>query len=106
MLERQIDASAIDSTVLELELQRRPELNDRLRIIESLGPSLMPPWVVAASVSPDLREALRQALWAMHTDPQGQAILAGGQIARLARVEDRDYDAIREMARQAAQVIW
>jgi len=96
----------IDSTVMEMEHQRRPGLSDRIRIIESLGPSPMPPWVVSTSVAPDLRDALRQALWGMHTDPHGQAVLTEGQIARLARVEDRDYDAIREMARQAAQVVW
>jgi hypothetical protein len=42
----------------------------------------------------------------MHEDVEGQAILASGQMARFARVEDRDYEPIREMAQKAAPVTW
>lgn len=106
VLARRVDASAIDSTVLELELQRRPDLGDQIRIVEVLGPSPIPPWVVSNSVSPDLRDAIRGILLQMHEDPEGQSILAEGQMARFVRVEDRDYDAIRAMAQKAEQVRW
>lgn len=104
VVEGQIDASAIDSTVLELEFESRPELIGQIRIVETLGPSPIPPWVVVRRVPLDIREALRDLLPSMHEDPEGRAILDRGQIARLVRVEDRDYDAIREMARQAEPV--
>jgi hypothetical protein len=42
----------------------------------------------------------------MHEQAEGRAVLAAGQMARFTRVEDRDYDAIREMARQAEGVRW
>jgi len=104
ILDRQIDASAIDSTVLELEFQRYPAIHSKVRIIETLGPSPIPPWVILKSLSQELRKPLRELLLHMHKDPQGRAILADGQIARFAYVEDGDYDAIRSMARQAELV--
>ncbi len=106
VLAQQVDASAIDSTVLELELAKRPELSEQLRIIETLGPSPIPPWVTTKSVPPDLRDAIRRVFWEMHEDAEGQALLAAGQMARMAPVRDGDYDPIREMARLAEVVVW
>ncbi len=106
VLDHRVDATAIDSTVLELELKARPQLKTELRVIESLGPSPMPPWVVTMNVPPELREAIREVFWQMHETAEGRAILEQGQIKKMVRVEDRDYDPIREMARVADQVIW
>lgn len=106
VLNRQIEASAIDSTVLELELQHHPELGQRLRIIDTWGPSPIPPWVILKGVPQDIRHAIRVLLLQMYQDPQGRAILASGQMARFVQVEDRDYDPIRQMAQIAASVIW
>jgi phosphonate transport system substrate-binding protein len=105
VLNRQIDAAAIDSTVLELELQHDPDLGQYLRIIEILGPSPIPPWVISKRVPQPLCQSLRQVLVTMAQDPAGQTILAAGQMSRFAQVEDRDYDPIREMAQLAAVVI-
>ncbi len=106
VLAQQIDASAIDSTVLELELERRPELKEQLRIVATLGPSPIPPWVTTKSVPPDLRDAIRRVFWEMHEDAEGQALLDAGQMARMAPVQDEDYDPIREMARLAEMTRW
>ncbi|MCG3210369.1 MAG: hypothetical protein FOGNACKC_04000 [Anaerolineae bacterium] len=106
VLDRRIDATAIDSTVLELELAARPQLGGQLRVIDTLGPSPIPPWVVSKNIAPPFREAIRHALWQMHATPAGQAILSEGQILKLVRVEDRDYDPIRKMAQLASQVSW
>ena len=106
VLEHRIEASAIDSTVLELELKARPQLKTKLRVIETLGPSPIPPWVVTTNVPPELREAIRKVFWQMHETVEGRAILKQGQVMKMVRVKDRDYDPIREMARAAEQVIW
>jgi ABC-type phosphate/phosphonate transport system substrate-binding protein len=37
----------------------------------------------------------------MHLTTEGQAILAEAMMARFVQVTDKDYDPIREMARQA-----
>jgi phosphonate transport system substrate-binding protein len=89
---------------LELEFQHYPAIRSEVRIIETLGPSPIPPWVILKSLSQELRKALRELLLHMHEDPQGRGILADGLIARFAYVEDGDYDAIRSMARQAKLV--
>jgi phosphonate transport system substrate-binding protein len=106
ILEGRVDASAIDSTVLELELKRDPAITSQIRIIDTLGPSPIPPWVVLRSLSPELRQDLREVLLRMHLDPQGRAILAEAQMARFTAVQDSDYDAIRRMAHQAQDVAW
>ncbi|MBV7333125.1 PhnD/SsuA/transferrin family substrate-binding protein [Chloroflexi bacterium TSY] len=106
VLERRIEASAIDSTVLEMEFQLRPDLKRDLRVIEVFGPSPIPPWVMTTTVPTELRQPIREVFWQMHETPEGKAILEAGQIQRLVEVGDRDYDPIREMARAAAQVIW
>ncbi len=105
IVERRVDASAIDSTVLELELARTPELAARLRIIGALGPSPMPPWVASHTMRPSARRALKRALLAMHVDPQGAEILAQVRCARFVSVRDRTYDPIRRMAANADRVL-
>jgi phosphonate transport system substrate-binding protein len=101
ILERQVDASAIDSIVLGLELQHRPALGTAIRVIEILGPSPIPPLIILKSLPQETRIALRELMLHMHEDPHGRTILANLQIAKFAYVEDRDYDIIRDMARKA-----
>jgi len=104
LLDGRLDASAIDSTVLETELEREPALRDQIRIIDVMGPSPVPPWVVQTSLPAELRAALRGHLLDMHRNPAGQAALALGRVARFAAVSDGDYDAIREMEKTAAHI--
>lgn len=98
------DASAIDSTVLDIELQRRPALASQLRVIATLGPHPIPPVVVAKHVPAEIVEQLRAALLRMHADALGGATLGAGPIERFVAVCDADYDAIRRTARYAEQV--
>lgn len=104
VLEGHVDATAIDSTVLEFELARRPQLQRQLRVVKSLGPSPIPPLVTFGSLSAEQEGALRQALLAMHRDRAGRAALARGYLARFSPVEDGDYDPIREAVRVAQHV--
>lgn len=92
-----VDASAIDSTVLETELEQDPTLQNRIRIIDVLGPSPIPPWVVTPRLPENLRSRLRDALLGMHLDPGGREILSSGRTARFVAVSDQDYDPIRTM---------
>jgi phosphonate transport system substrate-binding protein len=102
--QRQIDASAIDSTVLEIEILHRPEVLPDIRVIATLGPSPIPPLVVSKQVDSDLREHVQTILLEMHTDPEGQTILSAGLISHFVQVSDQDYDPIRRMARLASRV--
>lgn len=104
VLDRQVDASAIDSIVLETELLLRPKINREIRIIEQLGPSTSPPWVINKIISDKTRAAIKKTMLDMHLTPTGYSILTSGQIKRLARVNDEDYDLTRRMAEVAETV--
>lgn len=101
ILKGEVDASTIDSTVLELELAQNPALAARLRVIATFGPSPIPPWVASAELDRELQLHLRETLTAMGTVAEGREILKQAGLARFAPVEDRDYDPIRQMARIA-----
>jgi phosphonate transport system substrate-binding protein len=103
LLDGKIDATAIDSTVLELELRLRPELSQFIRIIETLGPSPIPPAVISSTVQTEVKLAIKQALFMMHTEPEGVDILNSLSFARFERVGDKDYDLIRSMDEKARQ---
>jgi phosphonate transport system substrate-binding protein len=104
LLAGDVDATALDSTVLDLLRRGDPSLESRLRIVESFGPSPRPPWVVARSVAGELRTALQGAFLAMSSDPRGRAVLASGMASRFVAVRDADYDPIRRVARESERV--
>ena len=96
ILAGEVDASAVDSTVLELLYARQPVLCQQLRVIQVLGPSPIPPWVIGRHVAPELREAIRSVLLSMHTDPRGQNLLQAGQTACFIAVNNQSYHPTRE----------
>jgi len=106
VLSREIDATAIDSTVLEIELAQRPALRTSLRVVEILGPSPIPPWVVSLQLDPELRQTIRKVFLTLDQDASGQELLRQAGIHRFAPVTDQDYDLIRQMAREADRVSW
>lgn len=104
VLSGEVDASAIDSTVLETETGILPELVDRLRVIEVLGPSPIPPFVINLQIPVEVRQRVRETLLGMRRDPDGQVLLNAYRHRRFAAVTDADYDLIREMERKAQSV--
>jgi phosphonate transport system substrate-binding protein len=99
-----VGGAAIDSTVLEWLGSQRAGLADEIRVIDTLGPSPIPPWVISRRVTEFQRHELRQLLCDMHLDPDGREILARGRLRRFGTAQDRDYDPIREMACKAERV--
>lgn len=106
ILQGEIEAAAIDSTVLEQVAVDRPDLLSQLRVVDTLGPSPIPPWVINTKVPTRLREAIKRVFWTMHMTAEGRDALAAGQIDRMVGVTDQDYDKIREMAQAAKKVRW
>ena len=104
LLRGTVDGTAIDSTVLEWIVAERKHLAGRIRVIETIGPSPIPPWVISTRVPETLRTDVRGSLLAMHQDPLGRDVLASGRIERFAEALDSDYDPIRRMARAAERV--
>jgi phosphonate transport system substrate-binding protein len=93
----EVDAAAIDSQVLAIELRDHPDLRGKLKVIVALGPAGIQP-VVAASRLPDsLKADVRAVLLDMGDDPAARATLAHGFVERFVPVGDEDYDDVREM---------
>jgi len=93
----EVDASAIDSQVLAVELRDHGELAAQLRVIDTLGPSTIQPVVAASHLPASLRADLRAALLAIGDEPAWRERLAAGLVERFVAVDDAVYDDIRHM---------
>jgi phosphonate transport system substrate-binding protein len=103
VLNGQADATAIDSQVLDVFLAHNPTEAASLRAIDKLGPSSIPPVIIAKSVDQTLKRTIQEVLLTMHEDPQAANTLRSGAIERFVQVRDEDYQDIREM-RDRSQV--
>jgi phosphonate transport system substrate-binding protein len=92
-----VDASAIDSQVLEVELRDHPELSERIRVIDSLGPSTIQPVTVARRLPVELKREIRNTLLIMGDDPGGRKALELGMVRRFVSADDGSYEDIRSM---------
>jgi phosphonate transport system substrate-binding protein len=100
-----VDGTAIDSTVLEWILAEREKLAERIRVIDTFGPSPIPPWIISRSVPIELAERLRRLLLDMDRQEPGRAVLQSGRLECFVQAQDGDYDPIRRMARKADAVL-
>jgi phosphonate transport system substrate-binding protein len=101
-----VDAAAIDSQVLAIELRDHPQLSGGLRVVGAFGPSTIQP-VVAASRLPDrLKDQVREVLVGLGDDPSARPALAHGFIERFATVDDGAYDDIRAMLATIEDAGW
>jgi phosphonate transport system substrate-binding protein len=106
VLEGRADAAAIDSHVLDVALAQNKELALQLRVVTMLGPSSIPPVVVARSLDPDLKYQMREALLTMHDDPDMARALHEGRIDHFVAVTDGNYNDIRSIyARTQAALV-
>ncbi len=83
------DCAAIDSVVLAQELRDFPDLSTHLRVVEALGPSPMPPLVVAQRLGISLIQQMQLTL--LQPDAELQAAMAQVGIQRFAAVELEQY---------------
>ncbi|MDP9130259.1 MAG: PhnD/SsuA/transferrin family substrate-binding protein [Candidatus Binatota bacterium] len=100
-----VDGAAIDSTVLEWLISERGDLAGELRVNDTIGPSPIPPWVISKELPDSFRSQIRQTLLDLHLSAPGRAVLERAQVAQFVCADDRDYDPIRRMARNAAAVL-
>lgn len=99
-----VDAAAIDTQVLDIELGDHPELAGALRRIQSIGPSTIQPVVVSRSRLTDAeRQAIREALIEVAADPTARGPLDGALVQRFVAIEGQAYDDIRRMFNRVRQ---
>jgi phosphonate transport system substrate-binding protein len=92
-----VDAAAIDSQVLAVELRDHPRLAAGLRVIGTFGPSTIQPVVAASRLSAQLKAAVREVLLGLGRDAAAKSLLARGLVVGFVAIHDRDYDDIRAM---------
>ena len=97
VLEGEADAAAIDSHLLDVLRSRDGSLARRLRVVDVLGPSSIPPMVISKKLNDELKCKLREALVTMHLDDCGARQLRKGLVERFVAVRDEDYGNIRKM---------
>jgi ABC-type phosphate/phosphonate transport system substrate-binding protein len=91
-----VDAAAIDSQVLAVELRDHLEPGG-LRVVGAFGPSTIQPVVAASRLPGRLRDQVRDLLVTLGSDATARPALAYGLVDRFAAVEDAAYDDIRAM---------
>jgi phosphonate transport system substrate-binding protein len=104
VLEGKVDATAIDSHLLDVLRSRDEELVARLRVVDMLGPSSIPPMVVSKRLDDELKCKLREALVTMHLEDWGARVLRDGLIERFVVVADEDYGDLRGMLGKVERV--
>lgn len=93
----EVDASAIDSQVLSVELRDHPDLVDSLRVIDSLGPSTIQPVGCSKRFTAEFQADVRKILIGLGEDPGFREILDHGTVDGFVPVGPADYDDIRSM---------
>jgi phosphonate transport system substrate-binding protein len=71
LLAGRVDGTAIDSTVLEWLSSEHSELSTQIRVIQSIGPSPVPPWVVSTKLTAEGSTRLRRLLCEMPPNSNG-----------------------------------
>ncbi|MBH8572973.1 PhnD/SsuA/transferrin family substrate-binding protein [Nostocaceae cyanobacterium CENA369] len=91
------DCAAIDSVVLEQELNNFPELSKHLRVVEVLGPSPIPPLAVTQRLGVSLIQQMQLAL--LQPDAELQRVMKQFGVKRFAAVELENYQVLNKMYR-------
>ena len=102
--EGSVDAAAIDSQVLAIELRDKPELADKVRAIGAIGPSTIQPVVVSASrLTAEERRSIVAVLVGLGDDPGARPLMDAAFVERFVAMDGNGYDDIRGMLRRVRQ---
>lgn len=96
-----VDASSVDSLVLDYDRMQQYAAAHNVRIIDHLGPAGIPPLVISKKADQSIKQPLTQLLLAMHHDPDGKRILEKALITRFDPPSDKNYDDIRAYEKAA-----
>lgn len=98
-----IDASSVDSLVLDYDRSIGDPDALNVKIIEALHPggSGAPPMVISKKADPSIKEKFKEALLNMHNDPEGKKILDKALMLRFGAPDDSNYNDIRNMEKTA-----
>jgi phosphonate transport system substrate-binding protein len=95
------DGAAVDNLIYLYLMERKPELEQRVRVIHRSQPFGMPPVVVSPSIRPQLKAELFDLFMGMDSDPDGVVALRNLGIDRFSELDDSAYDSVREVEANA-----
>jgi phosphonate transport system substrate-binding protein len=92
-----VDGAAVDGLIWEYYHRKNPVFTSETRIIRKSEPYGIPPLVASNSLSSELKQRIRQALFDMHQDSNGRKIISELMIDRFVNPRDEWYDSIRKI---------
>ena len=92
-----VDGATIDGHIWEYYNKVDPSNTSKTRIIKKSEQFGNPPVVASMYLPAQLKERIRQVLFAMHLNPEGKKILAELMIERFTATKEIWYDSIRQM---------
>ena len=92
-----VDGATIDGHIWEYYDKVDPSNTSKTRIIKKSEQFGNPPVVASMYLPTQLKERIRQVLFAMHLNPEGKKILAELMIERFSATKEIWYDSIRQM---------
>lgn len=92
-----VDGATIDGHIWEYYNKVDPVNTSKTRIIKKSELFGNPPVVASVYLPAQLKERIRQVLFAMHLDPNGKKILAELMIEQFVATKEKWYDSIRQM---------
>lgn len=102
IVDGKVDAAAIDSTTLALQLKSNPELAKKIKVIESWGPFPIQPIVIRASLLTEIKQQLVESLLALNNNARlkNDYLLDG-----FASISDVDFDEERQLLKMGEHLI-
>lgn len=91
------DGASIDNQILDVAIQKQPELANKVRVVATLGVNPSGPVVAAAGLDPRLKDALRDIFLDLHRDPAQAEALQNLAISRFTPPVPGAYDALRAL---------
>jgi phosphonate transport system substrate-binding protein len=95
-----VDGAAVDGLIWDYYNIKNPVFTTNTRIIRKSEPYGIPPIVASRYLAPEIKARIRQLLFSMHRDPEGQKILKELMIDQFITPKDEWYESIRRMERK------
>ena len=91
-----VDGATVDSLIWEYYHHKNPVFTAKTKIIKKSDPYGIPPLVASRNMSQGLKAGIRQLLFSMHEEPEGERILSELMIDRFVAPKEEWYDGIRQ----------
>ena len=98
LLEGEVDMAAIDSNVLRVQMNERPELKEELKVLESLGQFPVQPVVIRSGMAKEAKEAIVKALLDIGKTARGKVIREQFGCLGFAKPNPEDYTSAKLLA--------